>query len=118
MMGLLLCLLSGKAGAAENNFSEVLTDGVYGGLAGALVGGAVLAFSDNPGDHLNYLGYGAAIGVFVGTAFGLVSASRSIAEIDDHKVVFHPPMPEISIEPGAVGRNELTARLDFLTVRY
>jgi hypothetical protein len=118
MIGLWFCLLIGKARATESNFSEVLTDGVYGGLAGGLVGGALLVFKDNPSDHLNYLSYGAAIGVLFGTAFGLVSASRSIAEIDGHKVVYRPPIPEISVKPGGTGRSGLTARVNFLTVRY
>jgi len=118
MIGLLLCLHIGMAGAEESNFSEVFKDGVYGGLAGGLVGGALLVFKDDPGDHLNYLSYGAAIGVLVGTAFGFVSASRSIAEIDGDRVVYHPPIPEITVEPGSPGRNGVAARIDFLTVRY
>ncbi len=42
-----------QAAAAENNFESSLKDGFYGGLAGALVGGAILVFKDDPGDHLN-----------------------------------------------------------------
>lgn len=56
--------------AAENAFKEIFDDAFYGGLAGGLVGAALLAFTDKPSDHLNYIGYGAAGGVLVGADYG------------------------------------------------
>jgi len=118
LIGMLVCLFGGEAWASEDEFSKVFTDGVYGGLAGALVGGAMLAFKEDPGDHLNYLTYGAAIGVFVGTAFGLISASRSMAEIENSRIVFHPPIPQIMLDTSPAERHGVTFGLDLLTFRY
>ena len=108
---------SGKA-AAENTFETVFKDGFYGGLAGGLVGGAVLVFADHPEDHYIYIGYGAAIGVIVGVTFGVVSATRSLAEIDDHKLVFHLPIPETEVRPLGSTRREVITSMNFLKVRF
>jgi hypothetical protein len=124
MSGVLLavCLVAwfypGRAAAAENTFETVFKDGFYGGLAGALVGGAILVFKDNPGDHLNYLSYGAAIGVILGVAFGVVSATQSLVEIDDRKLVFHLPMPGAEVRMLDLTRREVVTSMDLLTVRF
>lgn len=77
--------------AAENAVQEIFQDGFYGGLTGTLVGAALLAFTDKPGDHLDYLGYGAAIGTLAGVSFGVVQASRAFAEVENGKVKFAFP---------------------------
>jgi hypothetical protein len=119
---LVVCLVAwlypGRTAAAENTFETVFKDGFYGGLAGALVGGAVLVFSEHPKDHYIYIGYGAAIGVILGVTFGVVSATRSLAEIDDHKLVFHLPMPRTEILPLDLTRREVITSMDLLTVRF
>lgn len=107
-----------KASAAENEFQTVFKDGFYGGMAGALVGGAALVFRDHPGDHLNYISYGAAIGVFVGVTFGIVSAGRSLAEVDDHKLAFHIPAPNVETRPLDRTGHEVVISMDLLTVRF
>lgn len=119
---LLVCLAGwmspNRAVADENSFETVFKDGFYGGLAGALVGGAALAFRDHPGDHLNYLSYGAAIGVFVGVTFGLVRISHALAELDDHQLVFHFPMPEfVSVLSGPTSHEVITS-VDLLKIRF
>lgn len=118
VISLIVWLYPGRAAAEENSFETVFKDGFYGGLAGALVGGAILVFRDHPGDHLNYLSYGAAIGVIVGTTFGIVSASRSMAEIDDHKVVFHLPIPNVSSVPVERVHREVITTIGLVTVRF
>lgn len=124
IIGVLLvaCLMAwlspGSAGAEENAFETVLKDEFYGGLAGSLVGGAVLVFVKHPEDHYIYIGYGAAIGVIIGTIFGVVSASRSVAEIDNHKLVFHHPIPETEVRPLDLTRREVITSMDLLTVRF
>ena len=78
--------------AAESNFQDVFMDALYGGLTGTLVGAAVMAFAKKPGNHLDYMGYGAASGVLVGTAFGLGRMAKSLAELDEKgKVRFAIP---------------------------
>jgi hypothetical protein len=80
--------------AAENVFKEVLTDSLYGGLSGTLVGAAVMAFAKRSGDHLDYMAYGAATGVLVGAAYGL---GRAMVEMDKGKMTLSVPtiMPDI-----------------------
>lgn len=124
MIGVLLIasfiiwLCPGKSVAAENEFETVFKDGFYGGLAGGLVGGAVLVFAKHPKDHYIYIGYGAAVGVILGVTFGIVSATRSLAEIDDHKLVFHFPIPETELRPLDFTRQEVITSMDLLTVRF
>lgn len=116
---LIACLAGGfspnRVFADENGFEGVFKDGIYGGLAGALVGGATLAFQDHPSDHLNYITYGAAIGVFVGVTLGLVKTGRAMAELDNQRLVFNLPTPEIRSAPGT---RELTASIDLVKIRF
>ncbi|HET6465005.1 MAG TPA: hypothetical protein VFH55_05270 [Nitrospiria bacterium] len=119
---LLVCLIGwmnpGRVAAEENSFEMVFKDGFYGGLAGALVGGAALAFKDHPGDHLNYISYGAAIGVFVGVAFGLVKTGHDLAELDDHRLVFHLPMPMLTSTVRGPSPHEVTTSVGLLKIRF
>jgi hypothetical protein len=108
----------GRVAAEENSFEMVFKDGFYGGLAGALVGGAALAFQDHPGDHLNYLSYGAAIGVFIGVAFGLVKTGHELAELDDHRLVFHLPMPMVTTTASGPSPHEVTTSVGLLKIRF
>jgi len=82
--------------AAETAFKEIVQDSIYGGIAGTVVGAAVLAFTHKPGDHLEYMAYGAAAGVLGGAAYGYFS-SRALVEVDKGKVKFAIPtvMPDI-----------------------
>jgi hypothetical protein len=77
--------------AADAPFKEILHDSIYGGLAGTVIGAAVLAFTKRPGDHLEYMAYGAAAGVLGGAAYGYF-ASRALIEVDKGKVKFAIPM--------------------------
>lgn len=83
--------------AADNAFRSVFQDVFYGGLSGALVGAAVLAFTEKPGDHLDYIGYGAAAGILVGATYGAVTTTRSLAEVENGEVRFSMPtiIPEL-----------------------
>jgi hypothetical protein len=78
--------------AAESAFREIFQDSIYGGLTGSLIGAAVMAFAKRPGNHLDYIGYGAAGGVLAGAAFGAAKIAKSLAEIDEKgKVRFAIP---------------------------
>lgn len=81
--------------AAETAFKEIVKDSIYGGLAGTVVGAAVMAFSSKPGDHLEYMAYGAAAGALGGAAYGYFT-SRALVEVDNGKVKFAIPtvMPD------------------------
>jgi len=83
--------------AEEDRVKEVLMDSLYGGLAGVVVGAVVLAFTKKPGDHLEYMAYGAAGGALAGTTYALVKCPKPLAELDNGKVTIGVPtiMPDI-----------------------
>src|SRR5512136_737644 len=69
--------------AVESAYKEIFQDSLYGGLTGSLIGAAVMAFTKRPGNHLDYMGYGAAGGVIAGAALGVVRVAKSLAEMDE-----------------------------------
>jgi len=91
---LLLAIWSAPCHAAESTFKGIFTDAFYGGLTGTLVGGAIMAFAKRPADHLDYLGFGAAVGVLTGAAYGI---GKAMVEMDRSRVSFSLPtiMPEL-----------------------
>ncbi len=97
MAALLLICWTAPCFAADDGIREVFQDALYGGLTGALVGAAVLAFTHKPGDHLDYLGVGAAVGVLGGTTYGVVKASRALVETNNGSVKFAIPtiLPDV-----------------------
>ena len=105
----MLSIVSWNATSYANPIRELFEDAFYGGLAGTLVGGAVLAFTKKPGDHLDYLAYGGATGVLLGATYGAVKATQALSEYDNGKVRFAMPtvMPdfqEASVRgPGGIG---------------
>ena len=84
----LLAVWSAPCHAAESVLKEFFSDSVYGGLAGTLVGGAVMAFTTKPGNHLDYLGYSSAGGAIVGAAYGL---GRALAQLENGRITFSMP---------------------------
>ncbi|MBJ6727532.1 hypothetical protein [Geomesophilobacter sediminis] len=76
---------------AENTFETVFKDAFYGGLTGALVGGAAMVFTKQPGKHWDYVEYAGAGGVLVGAAYGAVVATKSLAEYDNGHIKFSMP---------------------------
>ncbi len=111
------CLLcwSVPSFGADSAFREVFEDSLYGGLSGALVGAAIMAFTHKPGQHLDYIYYGGAGGVLVGAGFGLIKASKSLAEVQDGKVRFALPtvIPSLQDTNGRGGQT-LAFRADLL----
>lgn len=87
--------------AADDTIREVFTDAFYGAAIGGLIGGAIMVFKDKPLDHLNFIAYGAASGVLVGTAYGLAKSARAFAEVESGriKVAFPTITPELIISP-------------------
>ncbi len=111
----LLVLTGQSAYCAERNLvGKIFVDGLLGGLVGTMLGGATLALTDRPGDHLDYLRYGAAIGVIGGSVFGIVdySIDRSLAEIEDGKVkVAFPTIMLDTVANSAKGEVRVVANL-------
>lgn len=92
-----------SAFAADDTIREVFTDAFYGAAIGGLIGGALMVFKTKPFDHLNYIAYGAASGVLVGTAYGLAKSARAFAEVENGriKMAFPTIMPELVVSPGS-----------------
>lgn len=99
----------------RNPFKEIFTNSIYGGLAGTVVGGALLAFTRKPADHLDRLAYGAAAGALLGAGYGVVKATRPLMEVEDGKVKFAMPtiMPDIK-EPNSKGKTSIVVMAEFL----
>ncbi len=79
---LAVCVLAGSAARAELKGEVIFRDTFYGALTGAIVGGALLVFTDEPQDHLNFVAYGAASGAIIGALFGAYE-STAVAEYRD-----------------------------------
>ena len=102
--------------AAENAFKNIFTDSLYGGLTGSLVGAAVMAFAKKPGEHLDYMAYGAATGVLVGAAYGI---GRAMAEVENGKVKFAMPtvIPDIK-ESNSKGQTPIVVMAELLRGKF
>lgn len=104
---------------AEDTFEGIFHNALYGGLAGGLVGAALLVFTDKPGDHLDYIGYGAAGGVLAGTAYGVAKTTRALAELENGKVKLAVPsiVPDY-VRTGADGEREVVLMAEVLRGRF
>jgi integral membrane sensor domain MASE1 len=103
MMLVSLLSTTSSAFAADDTLREVFTDAIYGAAIGGLVGAAFTVFQTKPLDHLNYVGYGAAAGVLVGTALGLAKSARAFAEVENGRVKIALPtiVPELLVSPAS-----------------
>lgn len=105
--------------ARAEGMGDVLSDAFYGGLAGALVGAAVLAFTDEPGDHLDYMLTGAGIGVIAGTIYGVAKVTRhAMVDVDRGRVAWHVPRIDPAVGLGADGTTEVSVSAALVRVRF
>lgn len=112
--------MSGAAYAQDPAVVDIFKDGFYGGLAGALVGAAALAFTDEPEDHLNYIAIGAGVGVIAGTAYGIYTATRYMAEIQGSRLTWHLPVPQIALKglSASQGRQEVEYQVPLFRIHF
>jgi hypothetical protein len=115
----ILIIWTAPCSAAETAFKEVFQDALYGGMAGTLIGAAVMAFTKRTGEHLDYMGYGAAGGALVGAAVGLTLINRSLAELDKGKVKFAIPVviPDFKDANGK-GAGEIVLNTELLSGKF
>ena len=113
----LVSLLSAtsSAFAADDTLREVFTDAFYGAAIGGLIGGAIMVFKTKPLDHFNYIAYGAASGILVGTAYGLATSARAFAEVENGrvKVAFPTIIPELVVSPSS-GQTTVAWKADLI----
>lgn len=108
----------GVAAAEDIALRKIMRNAAYGGALGALVGGALLAFVDDPGDRLEFITTGAAAGILVGAAWGVYDSTSAnpYVLLEDGKLSASLPPPRLTRRaPSAAdaSRREtlLTARL-------
>jgi len=115
----LLFTLAGQAWAQQDSsMKTVFQDAGFGGLAGLLVGGALLVFTDEPGDHLDYLAYGAAVGVLAGAAFGIFSVSRPLFLVEQGGLRWQMPLLKAEMEQPAKGVSQVRYSLTLMEYRF
>jgi uncharacterized membrane protein YebE (DUF533 family) len=107
--------ISASALAEENALQTTFESAFYGGAVGALVGAALMVFTHNPADHLDYMAYGAAAGVLAGTAYGVVKSSRALASLENGNLKISMPTitPEL-IESPSTRQTFVAWRADIL----
>lgn len=82
--------------AGDVSGKDIFKDSFYGGMVGALIGGALLVFRDDQSDHLDMIAYGAATGVIVGTALGLTKAGKALTEFENGH--FYVQFPTVGVQ--------------------
>jgi len=115
----LLFTWAGQAWAQQDSsMKTVFQDAGFGGLAGLLVGGAFLVFTDEPGHHLDYLAYGAAVGVLAGAAFGIYSVSRPLFLVEHGGLRGQIPLLKVEMEQPAKGISQVRYSLTLMEYRF
>lgn len=103
-----LVFTSPSVSLGRDVFDTTLKGTVYGGIIGTLIGAAILAFTDKPGENLAYLAYGAGAGIIAGAAVGLAHSSRAMIEVKDKRVCLN--MPEVNTEIS--GKDKYSGKMD------
>lgn len=116
LLSILSLLSNASAAFAEDNaFREIFQDAFYGGAAGTLVGAALMAFTKNAANHLDYMAYGAAAGILTGATYGVAKTARSLAELNNGAVKLAMPVviPDL-VESPSTGQTSITWRATLL----
>lgn len=113
----------GVAAADDIALQKIMRNGAYGGIVGAMIGGALLVFVNNRNDHLEFITTGAAAGVLVGVGWGVYdSSSRNpYVMIEDGKVHTAFSAPRVlGGEPSVAdrGRHETVVAARLVGVRF
>lgn len=112
---LLTTSLSVPLHAAESSLKVVFEDSLYGGLVGALIGTATLAFTNNRSDHLDNIAYGAAAGIIAGAGVGVFSnINRAMMEYENGKLKLAVPKVMPDIQESSRGQMVLAVKADIL----
>ncbi len=113
---------SAQAKAADDAMSNTLTDALYGGAIGALVGTAVLFLTDNPDDHIDYIFTGAGVGILGGVAYGLATSGvvqRAATEYDGDKITFAmPTVKRVEVYDELLSKKEVINSVDLVKIRF
>jgi hypothetical protein len=89
-LGLVVVGLSAPRAQAESSMREFMMSCTYGVLAGTLVGAAMLAFTDQPGENLNKVARGASLGLYTGILLGFYVVYGVSSEEEDPSLMNGP----------------------------
>lgn len=119
LTALILTVWCAPSHAEDEGFGTIFKNALYGGLSGALVGTAIMAFTHKPGDHLDYIAYGAAGGVLAGAVYGSARAAQALAEVENGTVKLAMPtiMPDL-IPAGAKGEGGMMIMAELLRGKF
>lgn len=78
--------------AGANPMKEFLVTCAYGTAAGALLGLASLAFTEDPGGKINNVARGASLGLYAGIALGFVKTQQQNQDYEVNNAVYFTPM--------------------------
>ena len=84
-------------GGQSTAMREFIMSCTYGVLAGTLVGAAMLAFTDQPGDNLNKVARGASLGLYAGIMLGVYVVyivPGQLEQNEDYLIGLPPPEDE------------------------
>ena len=101
LMLMLPAVQEAHAGASGDPMRDIVMDSLYGGLGGALIGAATLAFGDDSSKHEDNVKIGAGVGVILGAIYGTVQLSRGLAQIEDGILTVQFPAVQWTIDGSA-----------------
>jgi len=111
-----------SSAAAEDVMQRTLRDSLYGGLIGALLGTAVMFLTDDPGDNIEYIPTGAAVGILAGAAYGMgrsMVQTSSVTEVDGDGVRFSfPTVTAEKVYDEKLDQVEEIEKIDLVRLRF
>jgi hypothetical protein len=115
MVSVLISAGAVPAMAEENPMKVVLEDALYGGLVGTLLGAATWAFTDDKSEHVDNIGYGAALGVMAGTVIGVyTNINKSLVQYENGKVKLAMPTVRPEFQENSNGQKIMAFRADLI----
>ncbi len=95
----------------------MLTDTLFGAVAGAAVGAAAMAFSGDPGEHPEFLALGVAAGAVAGAGFGAWD-SGAMATFENGRIRMAFPTIRAAGEKVDKPHKAFKAWADIIRVRF
>lgn len=93
-----LCFSQGIT-ESKQKMREFMISVTYGTLAGALLGGASLAFTSSPGDHMSRIAKGASLGLYAGIALGIYVTKEPGENVEEEEDPQGAPLDSYNTQP-------------------
>ncbi len=102
-----------QAAAGDYEVANVMDDALYGAGVGGMVGLGVMLLSDKPSDNWNYVSRGVGVGIIAGAAYGLFRSSQALAQVEDGRIKYGIPSPELAFQETPAGL-DLVVKTDLI----